>query len=223
MPKRVIFLNTVLGVPPQIDELARTLLPPGTVWWHVVDEILAKVGFLNNGLTPFLHQRVAEHARAAREAGADVLQLTCSSISPCADTARGATTIPILKIDEPMVRKAVDTAQRIGIAATASTAGGPLTSQVKAYADSIGKRVEVESVLCGEAYPHMLAGNMAEHDRIVGALLEQMAARNDVILLAQVSMARVVDSLPPATRRVPILTSPRLAMERLRDVLGNGS
>jgi Asp/Glu/hydantoin racemase len=222
MPKRVIFLNTVMSVAPAMDELARTVLPPDTVWWHVVDEILAKVGFLNNGLTPFLHRRVADHALAAKEAGADVLQLTCSSISPCADTARMSTTIPILKIDEPMVRDAVNRAQRIGIAATASTAGGPLTNQVRTYADSIGKRVEVESLLCAEAYPHMLSGNLAEHDRIVRGHLEAMATRNDIILLAQVSMARVADSLPTDSRRVPILTSPRLAMERLRDVLGNG-
>src|SRR5688572_16371757 len=139
MAKRVIFLNTVIGVPPMIDELARTLLPTGTVWWHIVDEMLAKIGFLNNGLTPFLHRRVAEHALAAREAGADVLQLTCSSISPCADSAAVASPIPVLKIDEPMVRQAVASAKRIGVAATASTALAPLTNQVRACAAAANK------------------------------------------------------------------------------------
>jgi hypothetical protein len=65
----------------------------------------------------------------------------------------------------------------------------------------------------------MLSGNLVEHDRIVRGHLEKMAARNDVILLAQASMARVVDAMPPETRPVPILTSPRAAIERLRDVL----
>jgi len=184
-----------------------------------VDEPLAKMGFLHGGLTDFHHRRIADHVRAAEEAGADALQFTCSTISPCADVARDRAKIPVLKIDEPMVRQAVSTAQRIGIAATASTAGGPLADQVRACARAAGKNIAVEAVLCDGAYAEMLAGNMPAHDRIVRGYLEQMATRNDVILLAQASMARVVDSMPPETRKVPILTSPRLAIERLREVL----
>ena len=37
----------------------------------------------------------------------------------------------------------------------------------------------------------------------------------DVIVLAQASMARVVDALSPEDKPVPILSSPRLAMEHL--------
>jgi hypothetical protein len=42
-----------------------------------------------------------------------------------------------------------------------------------------------------------------------------MAKDVDVIVLAQASMARVVESLPPADRAVPILSSPRSAVEHL--------
>jgi hypothetical protein len=42
---------------------------------------------------------------------------------------------------------------------------------------------------------------------------------NDVIVLAQASMARVADQIPASDRSVPILSSPRLGMERVRDVL----
>ena len=40
-------------------------------------------------------------------------------------------------------------------------------------------------------------------------------ARNDVIILAQASMARVADTIPPEEQKVPILSSPRLAIEAL--------
>jgi hypothetical protein len=46
----------------------------------------------------------------------------------------------------------------------------------------------------------------------------------DVIVLAQASMARAVngaDSLEAGGRTVPILTSPRLGVERLRDVVAS--
>ena len=45
-----------------------------------------------------------------------------------------------------------------------------------------------------------------------------MIGRNEVIILAQASMARVTEGIRPAPS-VPILTSPRLAVERLRQVL----
>jgi hypothetical protein len=53
--------------------------------------------------------------------------------------------------------------------------------------------------------------------------LRALAERTDVILLAQASMARAVagaDAIQVGERRVPILTSPRLGIERLRAVLG---
>ncbi|MSU73301.1 MAG: Asp/Glu/hydantoin racemase [Opitutus sp.] len=208
-----------MSVAPQFDTLARELLPPGTVWWHIADEMLANVAFERGGLKPFLYRRVADHALAAREAGADVLQLTCSSISPCADPGRWLSPIPILKVDESMVRQAVRTATRIGIAATATTALAPLTDQVRACAQAIGRSVEVDAVLCEGAYAHLISGNLPEHDRIIRSNLAAMAGRNDVILLAQASMARVVDAMPPASRLVPLLTSPTLAVQQLRDVL----
>ena len=43
--------------------------------------------------------------------------------------------------------------------------------------------------------------------------------RVDVVVLAQVSMARVADLFPSTPNRAPVLASPRLAMEQARRVL----
>jgi hypothetical protein len=40
-----------------------------------------------------------------------------------------------------------------------------------------------------------------------------------VVLLAQGSMSRLADTIPPEEKIVPILSSPRLALERVRDLL----
>jgi hypothetical protein len=40
-----------------------------------------------------------------------------------------------------------------------------------------------------------------------------------VIVLAQASMARVVDTLAPADKRVPILASPEIAIDHLSTIL----
>ena len=42
----------------------------------------------------------------------------------------------------------------------------------------------------------------------------------DVVLLAQASMARIVDFMEEKEKTVPVLSSPRLVLERLAKVIG---
>jgi hypothetical protein len=49
----------------------------------------------------------------------------------------------------------------------------------------------------------------------VTAALLRILPQVDVVVLAQASMARVVDALPAGTVTVPVLTSPASAMDRL--------
>jgi hypothetical protein len=71
------------------------------------------------------------------------------------------------------------------------------------------------------AFDAVLAGDVATHDRLVRAKLAELSGRVDVVVLAQASMARVVvDTLGVDERRGPILSSPRLGMERVAARLG---
>jgi len=63
--------------------------------------------------------------------------------------------------------------------------------------------------LCGA-----VLGDLQTHDRIVRQHLADLMAHNDVVILAQASMARVADKIPSAEQAAPVLSSPRLAMER---------
>ena len=49
--------------------------------------------------------------------------------------------------------------------------------------------------------------------------LRDLMTRNDVIILAQASMARVAQAIPAEEQRVPIISSPRLAIEHVKTVL----
>jgi hypothetical protein len=73
-------------------------------------------------------------------------------------------------------------------------------------------------VLCEGAFDALLAGRTDEHDEIVSRSLRELAADVDLIVLAQVSMGRVVDK-PGSRFDVPVLTSPRLGMERVAELL----
>src|SRR3989304_3212577 len=107
-------------------------------------------------------------------------------------------------------------------AAPAPTTLQPTTELVRQRAAAAGRTVEVDALLCHGAYEALFAGATETHDRIVREHLRTLMSRNEVVILAQASMARVLETLPTAERRVPILSSPRLAVERLRQVLAGG-
>lgn len=216
---KVAFLHTLPGLAVPFSDLARELFPPGVEVLHVADEILLKVVLEQGGLSPFIHRRVAEHIIAAEAAGASLVQVTCSSISPCVETSRPMVAIPVLKIDEPMVEKALSLGSRIGVVATAPTTLKPTSELVWRKAQQAGKTIQVEPVLCEGAYAALFSGDQRRHDRIVGETILALLARCDVVLLAQASMARVLDGLDPALVTRPVLTSPRLAVEHARRVL----
>ncbi len=218
MKQKLAFIHTVPSLVGLFNELAKELVPEVEVL-HIADEMLLKVVLAQGGLSPFIFQRVAEHVVAAERAGATMIQCTCSSISPCVDASRPFVGVPVLKIDEPMVNAALDIGSRIGIAATAPTTLKPTTELVHARAAARGVEVQAESVLCEGAYDALFSGNPQKHDEIVSSVLRNLMTRNDVIILAQASMARVAQAIPAEEQRVPILSSPRLAMQHVRELL----
>lgn len=222
MNKKLGFIHTVPSLVGLFADLSKELLPGDVEVFHIADELLLKVVLAQGGLSPFIFRRVAEHVIAAEEGGASVIQLTCSSISPCADAARPLVSVPVLKIDEPMVDRALSIGDRIGIAATAPTTLKPTTELVYARAELQGKQVKVQSVLCEGAYKALFSGDPETHDRIVRQYLKDLMAHNDVVILAQASMARVAGTIPAEEQAAPILSSPRLAMERARSVIEQG-
>ena len=219
MTSKLAFIHTVPSLVVLFTDLSKEILPNDVEIFHIADEILLKTVLAQGGLSPFTYRRVAENVIAAEEAGAHLVQLTCSSISPCADVAQMMVDIPVLKIDEPMVDRAISLGNRIGIAATAPTTLKPTTELVHDRARYYGKEVSVDSVLCEGAYSALFAGDVQTHDRIVRQHLIELMSRNDVVVLAQASMARVVDAIPPAEQVVPVLSSPRLAIVRAGEVI----
>ena len=64
-----------------------------------------------------------------------------------------------------------------------------------------------------------MSGDTTTHDRLVTHGLTELMDKVDVIVLAQATMARVVDTLSAAEKRVPILSSPRLGVAAAREMM----
>ena len=218
MPKTLGLIHTVTSLVPTFAGLCEELIP-GVEPFNIADEALLRMVSAAQGLTPAIYRRVVEDAMTAEAAGADVVLVTCSSISPCVDVAQYMGSVPVLKIDEPMVDSAIATGTRIGVAATAGTTLKPTTQLITARSRAAGKGVKIDAVFCEGAFDALMSGDTERHDQIVKDYLYRMMERNDVIVLAQASMAGVADQIPDSDKTVPILASPRLGMKRVRDII----
>lgn len=218
--KTLALIHTSATLVPVFAELCNKYLPNIKVF-NIVDDSLIKNTIACGKLTASTSRRVVNYAGSAEEAGADFILFTCSSIGPAVEAAAALTGVPVLRVDQPMADIAVQTGKRIGVIATLSTTLEPTSDLVRRRAIAAGKEIELVPVLCKGAFDALMSGDAATHDKKVGDALKQLVNEVDVILLAQASMARVVDTLGDAEKKVPILASPQIAMEYMATLLNS--
>lgn len=216
--KTLGLVHTSATLVPVFAELCSRYLPHVKTF-NIVDDSLIKNTIACGELTADTSRRVVNYAASAQDAGADYILFTCSSIGPAVEVAAGLTHVPVLRVDQPMADKAVQLGRKIGVVATLSTTLNPTSDLVQRRAVAAGKAIELTAVLCEGAFEALMGGDAATHDQKVGDALRKLCDEVDVILLAQASMARVVDTLADAEKKVPILASPPVAMEFLASIL----
>jgi Asp/Glu/hydantoin racemase len=216
--KRLGLVHTSASLVPVFAQLCKEKLP-GVETFNIADDSLVKGIREAGGLTPTIARRVAGYLESAELAGADYILVTCSSIGPAVEAAAKERNVPVLRVDQPMADEAVATGKRIGVIATLSTTLEPTADLISRRAALSGKQIELTSRLCEGAFEALMGGDGAKHDAIVSAALKELQKSVDVIVLAQASMARVVETLLAQEKRVPILASPALAVEYLATVL----
>lgn len=187
---------------------------------HMVDENLLR-DTIDHGLLPRTMRRVAALAAFAEESGAAAVLVTCSSIGAAVEAARAMVGIPVLRIDAPMaaeaVRLAADGTGRIGVAATLGSTLAPTADLIRRTATQAGAEVQVDDAIADGAFAALRSGDAAAHDRMVADAVRALAARSDVVVLAQASMARAVAGGSDVA--VPVLTSTVSGVRQLADAL----
>lgn len=156
----------------------------------------------------------------------DLQELVCvcalnqySSVGESADVAAKLISIPIVKIDAPMARKAVQLGRRIAVIATAISTVQPSSRLVERMANEAGQNVTVNRCFVEGACDCLLkTGDRAKHNEMVVAKVREAAESNDVIVLAQGSMYHLMPLLQDI--KVPVLTSLESGVAQIRAVLG---
>ena len=216
--KRLGLVHTSATLVPVFAQLCKEKLPNVDVF-NIADDSLVKGIREAGSLTATISRRVAGYLESAELAGADYIMVTCSSIGPAVEAGAKLMGVPVLRVDQPMADKAVAVGKRIGVIATLSTTLEPTADLIQRRAVIAGKPIELTSRLVEGAFEALMDGDGATHDTKVAAALKELSQQVDVIVLAQASMARVVDSLKPEEKRVPILASPGIAVDYLATVL----
>jgi hypothetical protein len=121
-----------------------------------------------------------------------------------------------------MAGEAVRRGTRIGILATLGTTLAPTGQLVEATAAKQNRAITLDPVLVEGAYPALVRGDQQLHDDLIATALESSARRNDVVILAQASMARVLPRLDDESR-AKILTSPAFAVEDVVRQIGRSA
>ncbi len=169
-----------------------------------------------------VEERLAEMLTiAVRIYGAELGMVTCSSVTKgMVERLTALFDPPILKIDYPMAREAVGAGRRrIGVAATFPPTIIPTSQLISEAAEEADMSIEIIQEVMPDAYDALLSGDDEAHDELLCAGVERLAAKGvDVIVLAQISMARVLHRLEGKIN-VPVLSSLHTSLSAIRSAL----
>jgi Asp/Glu/hydantoin racemase len=207
---------------PVLVDVLRGLFPemlPEVRLVNIVDDSLLADVRAAGALTPAVTRRIIGYGLIASSSGANAIFNCCSSVGEAADTLATLVDIPVVKIDDRMAARAVELGTRIGVMATVATTLDPTERLIHRKAAESGRQIQTTRYLAGDAFDALLAGDGSRHDELVRATVQQAMDENDVVVLAQGSMARLVP-IVQGHSSVPVLSSPRLGIEALRERLG---
>lgn len=208
------FIHTVPSLRPTFEALAHDADPTLEIR-HVTDESLLADAIEAGSVPEATEERLTQRIRSALDDGADLVVVTCSSMGGATEAIAKREGWPVERIDVAMADRAIDLGERIAVLATLPSALAPTAALVEARAAERGVTIELVRGLASGAFAALQAGDGERHDELVREAFRGVLGRVDVIVLAQASMGRVVDSLGAEAEGTPILVSPALGVERV--------
>jgi phage tail protein X len=210
---RLAVIHTVAGVSEDIQRrFAAAELPEAE---HVLDASL--LDDLLAGADPTdVESRLRAHLDAL--AGAEVVALSCSSLTPFVRGIRSSGGPRIVTIDEPMAAIAVRYA-RLGVLCTSAATVVGSTALLERAAAAAGREVQLSVRFVDGAYDRLRAGDRDAHDALVLSAAGELAPLVDAVVLAQASLARLEPLIADATS-LPVLSPPDPFIAEIRARLG---
>jgi len=215
---KVALIHTVKSVLNTFEDKVKEAIGDVVVV-NTLDEYLASDPAEKGEFTVENMNRLFSFIKNAEIAQADVIVVTCSTLSPTVEKIKPFIKVPVITIDEAMIKKAVECGTKVTIMATAESTIEPTKFGLLREAEKLNKHLELSIVVCHEAFDAIRAGDVKHHDE----LLKQRALKvkqQDVVVLAQASMAHmqnIIEKICGCT----VLSSPNLCINQLKQTLIN--
>jgi Asp/Glu/hydantoin racemase len=212
MKRKVAIIHaTQLAVKPMLDAFHTSA--PDVEIIHLLDEGLLVAVNEQGGVTQPILNAFRGLLRKGVDCGVDGILLSCSAFSPYVEELETELPVPLVSVDGAMLQQALSLGERIGIVATVVAAGHTTARQLQEMAEKRGKEVTARVEIVTEAFEELKRGCGERHDELVKQGAEKLIPMSDVLVLAQLSMARAADSL--AFSPIPVLTSPLVSVNAL--------
>lgn len=194
------------------DELVAEVAPGRRVE-HLVDETLLDRA-RDHGVSA-VRSELREALADLADRSVDLIVCTCSTIGGLAEAlaSESVVGIPVVRVDRPMAELAVEAGPRIAVVAALESTIGPTTELIRDVAGDRGVEPDIDVFVVDGAWSRFESGDIEGYHALVAERLSAYATTSDVIVLAQASMAGAVDLVGDIG--VPVLASPRVAVERL--------
>jgi hypothetical protein len=202
------FLHTAQVHEATFEALSQEYLP-STSTVHRVDPRALELA-RQDGTAENVRTVVAAHLEELRRAGCAVVLCTCSTLGEVAEDLSDDG-LEVIRIDRPMLRRAVTLGPRIGVLVALTSTVEPTTRVLAEEAADAGAGITVELSVVEGAWDAFLAGDAEAYHSSIAQAAHTLAGRSDVVVLAQASMEPAAGLLTGLA--TPVLTSPRSAME----------
>lgn len=212
--KSIALVHTVKSVADTFDDKIRETLSEEVRIYNLLDDYLAlhpnEVGeFTKNNKV-----RLYNDLMNAQLTGADLIVVTCSTLTPVVEEIRPFLSVPVIAIDDAMGKKAVTMGRRILILATAKSTVLPTLNKLEKEAKACGKEISFTALVNDEAFKALKKSDMKRHDELLRLQAEEITDV-DGIVLAQASMAHLEEEISEITG-IPVISSPKLCLNEIR-------
>ncbi|MEP7050507.1 MAG: hypothetical protein ABJB12_09155 [Pseudomonadota bacterium] len=199
------FLHTARAHVATFAQLARDIDDTIPVQHRVAERLLADAttaGTLTNAVRAALADEIRDLARV----GSSLIVCTCSTLGGAAESAP-TSTCTVMRIDRPMAEQAVFSGRRIIVIAALRSTLAPTTELLRQVAANAKRSPVVVEVLNESAWRLWEGGEPANYAQAIAQTIAANAQRDDIVLLAQASMAPASELVRHLG--VPVLSSPK--------------
>ena len=202
---RIALLHTVQSVANSFGRRLKEYLREDIRVYNFWDEFLSVNPNEIGEFTAENKERLLLDLKSMAMTDADLIVVTCSTLSPHLEEARKTIQIPIVAIDDEMSAKAVKKSNNILVIASAKSAVEPVMDKLSLEGKLIGKMVKVTGVVMEEAFEALKKNNLTGHNEIVRRTVSQMdTSEYDLIVLAQASLENCMEDIRRITGKTTI-------------------